>query len=64
MNVNIKLTDEQQKAVRTSLIAELTSYELANELFSKVAITGEDTEVTNNLKSALIEYIKENRKVV
>lgn len=64
MNINIKLTDEQQKAIRTSLMVELTSCELANELFSKIAITGEDTETTNNLKNALIEYIKENRKVV
>lgn len=60
MQINIKLTEEQQKAVVTSAIQTLTSRELANSLLSNLGV--HDNLISTkaqNLFFALVEYLKE-----
>jgi hypothetical protein len=60
MQINLKLTEDQEKAVVTSVLETLTPRQLASNLFSKIAISGEgfDSETGKELYNALAKYLK------
>jgi len=57
MQMNITLTKEQTESIKQSLFPVLSSKDLANELFTKLSMSKDNSKESVELKMALIAFI-------
>jgi len=58
MHINLVLNDEQTESVKQSLFSELTTKDLTEGLFVKMAIFKKDMPEVMTLKNALVNFLK------
>jgi len=62
MQMNITLTKEQTESIKQSLFPVLSSKDLANELFTKLSMSKDNSRESVELKVALISFISSKDK--
>jgi len=58
MHINLVLSKEQTESIKQSLFQELTTKDLAEGLFVKMAIFQSDIPEVRTLKNALMDFLK------